>query len=180
MKFKPFPALKTERIILRKIELTDADVILFLRSDEVVNKYIERPESRKTKNIADAKRFIAEITNYLETNTSIAWGITLKNDTKIIGTICLWNFSEDRKTAKVGYDLNPKFQKRGIMNEALKSIVQFGFSELNLELIEAFTNKDNESSIKLLEKNNFKLMENRKDDDNKANLIFELKNKSFH
>lgn len=178
MKFKPFPEIKTERLFLRKIETSDCDVILFLRSDETVTKFIERPENRKTKNISDAIKFIKELNEYLETNKSITWGITLKNDAKIIGTICLWNFSQNNKTAEVGYDLDPKFQRKGIMNETLKMIIDFGFKELKLDKIEAFTHNENENSKKLLEKNGFQFIENRKDLDNKSNIIFELKNAS--
>ncbi|MBQ0769090.1 MAG: GNAT family N-acetyltransferase [Bizionia sp.] len=173
MKFTPFPELKTERLLLRKIETTDCDVILFLRSDETVNAYIERPESRKTKNKADALKFIEKIEENLDTEQSIAWGITLQNNPQIIGTICLWNFSEDRKTAEVGYDLNPKFHKKGIMSEALKATINYGFNSLNLNKIEAFTHKNNESSKHLLEKNGFKHGAHRKDLDNNANFIFE-------
>jgi len=178
MKFTPFPEIKTERLILRKIETSDCDVILFLRSDATVTKFIERPESRKTKTIADAIKFINELNEYLVTNKSISWGITLKNGPKIIGTICLWNFSEDFKTAEVGYDLDPKFQRKGIMNEAMKKVVDFGFKELRLDKIEAFTHCKNENSKKLLEKNGFQFIENRKDLGNKSNIIFELKNTS--
>jgi len=178
MKFKFFPEIKTERLFLRKIEEIDCEIILFLRSNETINKFIERPEHRKTKNIADAINFIEEINDAFENNKSISWGITLKNDSKIIGTICLWNFSQDRKTAEVGYDLNPKFQNKGIMSEALKMIIDFGFKELKFDKIEAFTHKENESSIKLLKKNRFHLVEERKDLDNELNIIFELEKSS--
>ena len=176
MKFKPFPEIKTERLFLRKIEELDCDVILFLRSDETVNKFIERPENRKTKNKADAIKFIKEINGAFENNKSISWGITLKNDPKIIGTICLWNFSKNNKIAEVGYDLDPIFQRKGIMSEALKMIVGFGFKELKLDKIEAFTHKENESSKRLLEKNGFYFIKNRKDINNEWNIIFELDN----
>lgn len=178
MKFIPFPEIKTERLFLRKIEQSDCDVILFLRSDATVTKFIERPENRKTKNIADAIKFIKQLNEYLETNKSITWGITLKNNSKITGTICLWNFSKNNKTAEVGYDLDPKFQGKGIMNEALKMVVDFGFNELRLHKIEAFTYNENENSKKLLKKNGFQFIENRKDEGNKSNIIFELKNVS--
>ena len=178
MKFKPFPEIKTERLLLRKIETSDCDVILFLRSDETVTKFIERPENRKTKNISEAIKFIEELNEYLEKNKSITWGITLQNDPKIIGTICLWNFSHNKKTAEVGYDLLPEFQGKGIMNESLKMIIDFGFKELKLDKIEAFTHYKNESSKRLLEKNGFQFIENRKDLDNKSNIIFELENTS--
>ena len=174
MKFNPFPEIKTERLVLRKIEESDFDIILFLRSDKTVNKFIERPENRKTRNKTDAVKFIKEIKENAKSNKSIAWGLTLKNNSKIVGTICLWNFSNDKKIAEIGYDLNPIFQKKGIMNEALKCVVNFGFSKLNLSKIEAFTHKENESSIRLLEKNRFQFIEYRKDEDNANNIIFEI------
>ena len=149
-----------------------------MRSDETVTKFIERPENRKTKNKSDAIKFIKELNEYLETNKSITWGITLLNDPKIIGTICLWNFSQNNKTAEVGYDLNPAFQRKGIMSEALNSIIDFGFNELKLDKIEAFTHYENEDSKKLLEKYGFHFIENRKDPDNDSNIIFELKKAS--
>ena len=116
MDIQTFPEIKTERLTLRKIEVTDSDVILFLRSDKTINKFIDRPEDRKTKNISDAIKHIKKLNTDFENNKSISWGITLNNNTKIIGTICLWNFSEDYKTAEVGYDLNPTFQRKGIMS----------------------------------------------------------------
>src|SRR5690554_5784765 len=127
MNFIPFPEIKSERLLLRKIELSDSDVILFLRSDKTVTKFIERPENRKTKNLSDAIKFIHELNGYIETNKSITWGITLKNEPTIIGTICLWNFSQNDTIAEVGYDLSPKYHKKGIMNEALKLIIDYGF-----------------------------------------------------
>ena len=175
MNSRPFPVITTERLFLRKIEELDCDVILFLRSDETVTKFIERPENRKTKNKTDAIKFIKEIDKAFEEEKSISWGITLKNNPKIIGTICLWNFSENKKTAEVGYDLNPEFQKLGIMNEVLNRVIDFGFNKLKLDKIEAFTHNKNESSKKLLEKNKFVFMQNRKDSENDSNIIFELK-----
>lgn len=176
MKFNPFPELKTERLILRKIKQSDHDMILFLRSDKTVNKFIDRPENRKTKNKTDAIKFIKEINEALKNNKSISWGITLKNNPKIVGTICLWNFSNDRKIAEIGYDLNPEYQRKGIMNEALKSVINFGFNKLSLNKIEAFTHKDNKSSIRLLENNRFLFIENKKDKDNTNNINFIINN----
>lgn len=174
MTFNPFPKLETDRLLLRNIEESDHEIILFLRSDTMINKFIERPEHRKTKNKTDAIKFINEINENAKTNKSIAWGITLKNHPEIVGTICLWNFSEDRKIAEVGYDLNPSFQGKRIMSEAMKSVIDFGFTQLKLDIIEAFTHKENETSKRLLKKNGFKFMEDRTDEDNANNIIFEI------
>jgi len=174
-KFKALPEIHTKRLSLRKIEEFDAEVILFLRTDETINKYIQRPASRQIKNISDALNHIRKINKGTEENIAFAWGITQKHKPEIIGTICLWNFSKDHKKAEVGYDLNPKFQRKGYMTEALKKILHFGFNELDLDVIEAFTHHQNTSSIKLLEKHGFNLNSTKKDVDNAANLVFDIK-----
>jgi len=177
MKSNPFPEIKTERLLLRRVKEFDDEVILFLRSDKTMNKYIQRPESELTKTKAEALQFIKRINDEIENNISITWGITLNGNPNLLGTICLWNFSKDKKTAEVGYGLNPAFHKKGIMNEALKTIVDFGFKELGIHKIEAFTQKGNESSRKLLVRNGFVLMENRKCEVNSLNLIYEIEKK---
>ncbi len=174
MKFKPFPEIKSNRLFLKNIEESDSKEILYLRSDKIINKFIERPESRITRDINDAIKFINELKENIENNKSIVWGITLENESKIIGTICLWNFSQDNKTAEVGYDLDDNFHRKGIMNEALQMIINYGFKKMKLNKIEAFTHKENESSKKLLEKNEFQLIESRKDPDNESNIIYAL------
>lgn len=172
---KQFPIVESDRLILRKIEVSDANSILFLRSNKAVNQYIDRPEDRKTKTLSDAVKFIQGLDVWFTEQLSITWGITLKNDSSIIGTICLWNYSEDMKTAEVGYDLNPEFQGKGIMSEALGLVINYGFNDLKLDKIEAFTDVNNQPSKKLLEKNGFHLIKERIDIENKANRIYVLK-----
>ncbi len=83
------------------------------------------------------------------TDKSISWGITTKESNILIGSICLWNFSEDKKTAEVGYDLDPEFQGKGIMSEALKAVLNFGFKRRGFDTIEAHTDYRNNPSEKL-------------------------------
>lgn len=179
MNFYPFPKIESKKLILRRISESDSTTILYLRSDKTINKFIERPEHRKTKTITDAIKFIKELDGYLESNKSIAWGISLKNEPNIMGTICLWNFSEDKKTAEVGYDLGLDYQRKGIMSESLKSVLDYGFKKLNLDTIEAYTHKNNESSKILLEKNNFNIIIGKTDEHNLNNLVYEIKNPKF-
>ena len=178
MNFNPFPKLTSKRLNLRKIEESDTETILFLRSDETINKFIERPKHRQTKTKADALKFIKTQHINIRNNKLIAWGITIQNKPQIIGTICLWNFSENDTIAEVGYDLNPEFHNKGIMTEALNLIIDYGFKELKLNKIEAFTHFENESSKKLLTKNGFGFIEDRNDLDNTFNIIFEIENKT--
>lgn len=172
MEFTPLPKLKTERLILRKIENTDSKTLLFLRSDKIINQFIKR---QKTETEEEVLEFIEKINKGINNNEWLYWSISLKTNEKMIGTICLWNFSKNRKVAEVGYELIPKFQKKGIASEALNHVINFGFSKLNLDKIEASTHKKNESSQSLLEKNKFLLKVDKKDKDNIDNIIFEIK-----
>ncbi len=176
MTFTPFPEIKTSRLLLRQILNTDSDAILYLRSDKIINQHIQRPPESQTNTIADALKHIKKLTDQIDNNTSISWGITLKDQHEVIGTICLWNFSDDNLTAEVGYDLSLKHQNKGIMTEALFAVLEFGFNSLSINKIEAYTQKQNTHSIKLLEKTGFILNPSKKDTHNADNLVFEKLN----
>ena len=119
--------------------------------------------------------FILTIKKRTQNNETFYFGITFKNQQNLIGTICLYRFSDDRTEAEVGYELLPEFHKKGIMSEALSAVLNFGFNELNLQTILAFTNKFNENSKTLLLKNDFVLQEGRIDEGFPDNLIFSKK-----
>ena len=166
-----FPIIKTERLTLNQVELNDAEFILFQRSSPEVTKYIRREPYTK---VEQAIAFIEMITQQFTEKQSYTWALRNPETNEMLGSICLWNFSEDRKTAEIGYDLHPNFQGKGFTNEAMQATINYGFNELNLNQIEAFTSKYNETSKKLLTQNNFILNSNRKDEDNEDNFIFEL------
>jgi ribosomal-protein-alanine N-acetyltransferase len=151
--FTPFPVLKTGRLTLRQLRSSDDKEIFALRSNDNVNKYLNRKPS---KSIDDAKNFIQTINENIQRNESIYWAITLNGTDKLIGTICLFNFSEDHSKVEIGYELLPDFQGKGIMQEATSKVIHFGFQHVGLNSIEAYTHSENQSSTRLLEKLNFK------------------------
>ncbi|MBC9798259.1 GNAT family N-acetyltransferase [Sinomicrobium weinanense] len=172
-----FIEINTERLSLRKLNSADWEMIAYLRTDKEVNKFVKRPDAgSKEKALA----FISKIEGGIKKGDMYYWSISENNNPGMIGSICLWNFPEGRKTAEIGYDLSPEFQGQGIMNEALKSILEFGFYNLNLESIEAYTHRDNESSKRLLERNGFKRITGKKDENNQDNIIYEIREQQFH
>jgi ribosomal-protein-alanine N-acetyltransferase len=150
--FTPFPFLETERLTLQQLTLEDDNEIFLLRSDEQVNKYLDRPI---VKNSNDAKQFISKINHDISNNELFYWAIAFKNNPKLIGTICLWNISEDETTAEIGFELLPDFQGKGIMKEVLPAVIKYGFETKNLKSIEGEVDPSNIKSIKLMEKNGF-------------------------
>jgi ribosomal-protein-alanine N-acetyltransferase len=150
--FSPFPQLITDRLLLRQLSLKDAEEIFALRSDEIVNKHLDRP---KATSIEDAIAFINKINFAIDANQSIFWAICFKEEAQLIGTICLWNFSEEENKTEIGYELLPQFHGKGIMQEAFVKVVEFGFQSLKLDSIEAWTTVSNSGSKKILERNYF-------------------------
>lgn len=161
----------TERLILRTITEYDASEILNIRSNVEINQFLHR---NPPKNSFEALEFILNIKRKSANNEIVFLGIALQDSRKLLGTICLWNFSEDRTVAELGYELLPEYHGKGMMSEAVNFILNYGFKVLNLKKIEAFTNKNNLNSIKLLQKSNFVLNENRRDEKYLENSIFEL------
>ncbi len=150
--FTPFPTLQTERLILRKLNLNDYKQIFDLRTNKKVNKFITR---NTPKNLTDAKGFIDMISNLVSKNEAVFWVIEHKNNSQLIGTIGLRHFEVDDNYAEVGYELDPNYQQKGFMSEALQTVLDFGYTKLKLKTIEAFTHKNNNASIALLKKHHF-------------------------
>lgn len=164
--------IETEHLVLKEIDETNVEDILRIRSNELINKYVTR-NSPKTN--YEALDFILSIKKKTENNETLYLGVSYKDQSSIIGTICLWNFSEDRKIAEVGYELLPDHHRKGIMSESLRAVLDYGFNELNLQEIVAITNKYNENSIGLLLKHHFILEEGKEDEGFPENIIFSLK-----
>jgi len=87
LNFEPFPILESSRLSLRKILPGDATDFYKMRSDQEVMKYIDKP---MMKSVAEAKAFIKQIEADRLLGNGINWGITLREENKLIGTIGFW------------------------------------------------------------------------------------------
>lgn len=145
------PILETQRLIMRPITLDDGPAILTLRSDPENMRFVAMTPYQ---DLERAQRFILAVTSDVGQGEVCFWGICLKETQELIGTICLWSFSDDFKSAEVGYELLTRYQGQGLMSEALKSVIAFGFKKLKMSQIIAITHQDNKASTGLL--NHFK------------------------
>ena len=150
--FDPFPIINTGRLLLRAINMADTKEIFALRSDEEVLKYLDRPAA---KSMEDAVEFIQKNIDQLQANEGISWAITLKEMTELIGIIGYWKIDREHHRSEIGYMLFPAHQQKGLMQEAITAVLQYGFETMHLHTVEANVNPDNEASKKLLLKNNF-------------------------
>jgi [ribosomal protein S5]-alanine N-acetyltransferase len=169
--FTPFPVLETERLTLRQLTLDDDNEVFFQRSDEQMNKYVGNPPA---KSIEEAREWIDKINNFVRTGESIFWGATLKGGEKLIGGFCIWNLSHEHNKAEVGFGIYPIHQNKGYMSEILRAGLDYGFAQMQLDIIEAYTHPENAPSLKVLGKYGFKPKADQHQHDDSQYLALEL------
>lgn len=153
LRFTVFPNLETDRLILREHTLEDARTWFELRHNPDVMRYIDRDSP---KDIEEVEGYINGLISGFEQGESMGWAIALKdNPAQMIGNIVFWRMDFPNYRAEIGYLIDPKYWRKGIVSEALTAIIAFAFEEMKLHSIEANINPGNEASRKLLLKHGF-------------------------
>ena len=153
--FTPFPGLATQNLLLRQLTEKDIDSIFAIRSDKKIAEYLDRP---LCKSIEEALAFINKVNKGISDGETIYWAVCDNKSMELAGTICLWNISEKETAADVGFELLTEFQGKGIMQEALDSVIEFGFNVMKLKYILGEVDPRNIKSIRLMEKKGFVLL----------------------
>ncbi len=165
------PKIVSERLILRPVTLSDAEQVFQLRTDPIVNQWVKRSSPA---NLKEAEDFIHMCNQQTADNECVYWGIQEIGSEKMIGSLSLWNYSKDRKKAEVGYDLLSEYWNKGYLSELLPLVLKQAFEVHNFTRVEAYTQKQNPASIRLLKKFGFVQDKAQTDPDNPDNLIFSI------
>lgn len=150
--FDEFPVITTERLLLREITPGDANEIFAIYSSDAAMKYFGK-DTFKT--IDQAQEMIERVRKGFRDREGIRWGISFKGSDKLIGSGGFWRLVKPHFRAEIGYDLHPDYWGKGLMSEAVKAMIEFGFGKMNLHSVEANTDPENAASARLLEKNGF-------------------------
>lgn len=147
--FDDLPDLETPRLLLRKVRLADAADILDYASDPAVAQYTSWDHYSS---LADAYRFIHWALDRYQRKSEAPWGIVLKDEDKLIGTIGFTDHAPLHRRAEVNYALSAKYWRQGLTPEALHRILDHGFNTLRLNRIESRCIPDNVASARVMEK----------------------------
>ena len=146
--------INTDRLVLRRFEINDAnDMFKNWASDAEVSKFLSWDSHKDvmvTKSLLDY--WISEYSD----DKTYHWAIELKELKEVIGDIKAYNLKDKRSSCEVGYCLSRQFWNKGIMSEALNSVIKYLFEEINLNRIVAMHNTENIASGKVMIKNNMK------------------------
>lgn len=147
--------LKTERLILRPFEDSDATVIFPLINDaDVVRHLLAMPHPYPEDQLVPWMRSAREITRRRE---RFHFAIVLRETSLPMGDCSFHDVSWDNMSAELGYWLGKPHWGHGYMTEAVRAMVRFGFEDLGLERIHARVQIPNISSIRVIEKAGLKL-----------------------
>lgn len=147
--FSNLPVVETDRLKLRKLTREDSkDVFEYAQiksTTEFLSWYPHRTEK-------DSLKFIDSVVENYNKGYVAPWGIELKEENKIIGTVGFNSINHINNCAEIGFVINEKYGKRGLASEAAGAVLDFGFAEMKLHRIEAHCDQNNEASAKLLER----------------------------
>lgn len=146
--FANAPTLKGERVLLRKIESRDLGAIVDISFYDGV----------AATSAEEAAAMLRTIEQDCARGESVHWGICLRGaddlDDEVVGT-CGFYRGFPSKVGEIGYILREPYRGRGIMRAAIELVVTFGFEQLALSSIVAYTERDNAASISVLLRSGF-------------------------
>ena len=144
-----FPTFETERLVLRELNVADADhVFEFLSDPEVMQFY----DCEAFKSVEEAKAAIRRFCQWFANGNGFRWGIAIKSEPQIIlGTCGFFGWHKQARQATLGYELSRRYWRRGFMTEALRALFNHAFGDMELNRIRATVVTANVASAKLLE-----------------------------
>ncbi|NMB81109.1 MAG: GNAT family N-acetyltransferase [Ignavibacteria bacterium] len=147
--FNQIPILESERLILRGFNENDIIDIFEYASIDKVTEFLPW---NTHKSLDDTKAFLKMTKENFEKHDNIDFAIVLKTENKVVGGISIRKWNNPNKCADIGYVLSPVYWGRGLITEAIKHIIKFGFEELNTNRIEAHCDENNIGSYRAMEK----------------------------
>jgi ribosomal-protein-alanine N-acetyltransferase len=151
--FSEFPVLITDRIILRELRKEDAADLLVFRGDAEEQRFNSEP----LQNLEQCVALIDEVRGGYDAETGVPWALALKSSGRVVGLFGYHHWDRYHQRADIGYDLARELWGQGLATEALTAAIRFGFSDMQLNRIEAETIADNEPSTRLLGRLGFAL-----------------------
>ncbi len=148
-RFRDPPILRSRHLILRKLLKSDTDDMFEYASDPAVSRYLLWDAHVSKKYTA---RYLVYLQGRYRAGEFYDWAVVERQSGKMIGTCGFTSFDLANNSAEVGYVLNRAYWHRGLAAEALHEVLQYAFSVLRLNRIEARYMLGNEDSRHVMEK----------------------------
>jgi [ribosomal protein S5]-alanine N-acetyltransferase len=143
--------LSTERLLLKQVTPELLKVVYETCSDDEIKSFLGiDSDTDLVKEKAKYKKGLATFNR-----SFLYFYIIDKATAQNIGWCGYHTWYIEHNRAEIGYALNESWRQQGIMSEAIVPIIEYGFSVMNLNRIEAFVAPDGIASTKILKKLHF-------------------------
>lgn len=141
---------ETERLILRRVELTDAENMFnnYCNSD-TVTEYLSWNTHKSIEDTIEYLKNVA-LPKY-EEEYAYLWVLVLKETNEVIGSVEVSQIDLKHKSAMVGWVLGEKYWGQGLMPEAARVVRDYIFDE-GFVRIWAYHNVENPKSGRVMQK----------------------------
>lgn len=144
--------LQSERLHLRKIKMSDSSSLFKIWSDPDVTRFMNISNFTDENQAKDMIKLFDELA---QDNRATRFAIIELKSNEIVGSCGFNSIDFENAKAEIGYDIAKPFWGRGYASEAIRSLLDYAFSDLELNRIEAKVEPENVNSIKVLQKLNF-------------------------
>lgn len=158
--------LETERLLMREMRHEDAEALFDMDSNPNVHTYLwQKPYTT----IDDIHTYIEMVRKQYERNNIGRFSTIIKATNELIGWTGIKYIDDHVENGKTnfydyGYRLNEKHWNKGYATEASKAWLDYGFNQMNIKEMNAYTHFDNGASNHVLQKVGFNFMEDYPDE----------------
>ena len=145
--FYHLPPLLTARLRIRPARMSDAQDLFDYSQDPEVARHVLWDAHQ---NIHQTRAYIRFLLKQYRSGQPSSFVIELARERRVVGTIGFMWYQQENRSAEIGYSLGRAYWNQGIMSEALRAVLQFGFETLNLNRIEAQHESDNPASGRVM------------------------------
>ena len=141
--------LETERLLLRKITVEDAEELYknVYSNYEYIKFYFQVPLNT----FEDYLPLVEKYKDWYDNGNHFRWGIMIKETKEMIGHIKLHSKDGLNNNCKIAYVIGYDFRKKGYAREAVRAVLNFGLNIANYHRIDAEIVYSNVDSIALVE-----------------------------
>jgi ribosomal-protein-alanine N-acetyltransferase len=146
--------LRTGRLLLRPLREPDAAALFAIFSDPEVMLYWSSPAWASPDQAAQL--ILRELAS-AAVGESVRLGLVRLEDDALIGTCSLFHLDVQSRRAEIGYALARTAWRQGYVQEAVGALIEYAFTVLDLNRLEADIDPDNEASARSLDRLGFQL-----------------------
>lgn len=140
--------IETERLLLRRFKREDAkDMYLNWANDSEVTRFLQWVPHRS---IEDTQEILETWVTSYSSMEVYSWAMVLKDKEKVIGSIGVVNRFDQHRICELGYCSGREYWNKGFMSEALRGVIEYLFTEVGYNRLEAIHHSENIASGRVM------------------------------